>query len=345
MEETDKLETIDDEPEPSNRYEVYNVNDQLNIYDNKKRKKSNKTSKKINISYIFVLDILVIITGIATLIAFIIIKIKYKKNYIIDENPYFKPIILEHNYSKIIFNNGIIILLEQVHFNDSAGGAIVFDKGYLNNKSTPGYLNLALNAMLYDLQNNTKTDDLDKTRNAFKQLKDYLGKIHYSVDEDYSSFYFSILNNGFLKYLKYFEKLLHLEQNDKRFEQSNIRESLNKFPDSEKIKDKRENHLLEFLIYGCKGENGEEILPQGNKSEINNSLDNNYEEIGEIMRSLLNSPSKIKIIFTSHYKFSLVRKTILKYFKIVFKNLTENQNKSNEYNLKDFDTNKIIYII
>ena len=61
---------------------------------------------------------------------------------------------------------------------------------------------------------------MNKSRNAFKHLKDYLGKIKYSIEEDYSSFYFSILNDSFLKYLKYFAKLTHLEQNEKRIEKN-----------------------------------------------------------------------------------------------------------------------------
>ena len=65
--------------------------------------------------------------------------------------------------------------------------------------------------------------------------------------------------------------------------------------DYEKNKDNRESHLLEFLIYGFKVENGKEILPQGNPSEINISNENNLEKIREIMKGLLNSPSKIKI--------------------------------------------------
>ena len=114
--------------------------------------------------------------------------------------------------------------------------------------------------MISDLNNN-------KTKN--EHLKNQLGKIKYSEDEDYSSFYFKILNNGFLKYLQYFPELLHLEQNDIRLEKSNISKALENLPDLKKNKHNRESHLLEFLIYGCKGENGEEILPQGNPSEIN----------------------------------------------------------------------------
>ena len=150
--------------------------------------------------------------------------------------------------------------------------------------------------MISDLNNN-------KTKN--EHLKNQLGKIKYSEDEDYSSFYFKILNNGFLKYLQYFPELLHLEQNDIRLEKSNISKALENLPDLKKNKHNRESHLLEFLIYGCKGENGKEILPQGNRSEINNSLDNNYEEIREIMKGLLNSPSKIKIINFISFQFYL----------------------------------------
>ena len=61
------------------------------------------------------------------------------------------------------------------------------------------------------------------------------------------------------------------------------------------------------------------------------------------MKGLLNSPSKIKIILYSHHKFSFIRKSILKYFKIIFDNPKENHNKTRENNQTGFETNKIIY--
>ena len=92
-----------------------------------------------------------------------------------------------------------------------------------DNEYEPGHLNLALTNLIYDLKfNNTNI-----TSNSSQHLYNYLGKIKYSVDEDYSCFYFSILNNDFLEYLKYVSELLYLKDNDRRLDNNNIIESLN----------------------------------------------------------------------------------------------------------------------
>ena len=218
IEEADAINSTDDNCERYNQYEVKSIKPPLNINYIRLKIKSNNVLKKrncfLNIPYICLIDILVVIITIATTITYIIIKDKYIENYKVkdyegEDDIYLKPKALEHDYLKIIFDNGMTIVLGKVHINDPAGGAIAFDKGYLNNEYEPGYLNLALNAMISDLNNNT-------TKN--EHLKNYIGKIKYSEDEDYSSFYFKILNNGFLKYLQYFPELLHLEQNDIRLE-------------------------------------------------------------------------------------------------------------------------------
>ena len=351
IEEKDAINSTQDDFDKCSRYKINNINSQLSINFTRIKNKSNYGSKKrcciFRIPYICFIDILVFIITLGTTIAYIIIKYKYIENYkFIDyevgqKNIYLKPKSLEHDYSRIVFDNGMIIVLGKIHPNDTAHGAIAFDKGYLNDEYKPGYLNFALNVLISDLKNN-------KTKKG--HLSNYIGKIKYSEDEDYSSFYFNILNNGFLNYLRYFSELLYLKEEDKekneekdeRLNNNYINKLLNQFPESDKNIDK-ENHLLEFLIYGCKNDKGEEILPQGKKDELKKNLGNNFEEIEEIMKGLLNSPSKIRILLFSHYKFSIIKKTILRYFKIVFKNTDNNQNKNEENNLKDFDTNKIIY--
>ena len=341
VEEFNVINPTSTDIEQNSRYEVNDINCQINIADLKINTKSNNKLKKINcIPYLIFIDIFVIVITIAFAIAYAIINSKYKENYrTYDDDIYKKPITLEHNYSRIKFDNGITFVLTKVHFNDTAGGAIAFDKGYLDNEYEPGHLNLAFTNLIYNL----KFNNTNKTSDSSQHLYNYLGKIKYSVDEDYSCFFFSILNNGFLEYLKYFSELLYLKDNDKRLENNNIIKSLNHLPNPEENKDKRENHLLEFLIYGCKNKSGEEILPQGSSTELNKNLENTFEKIREIMKGLLNSPSKIKIILYSHHKFSIIRKVILKYFKIVFDSPNENQNKIEENNQTDFETNKIIY--
>lgn len=339
IDDLDPINTTGEESDQSDIYQYYNINNILNNSNSNITLKSKNSSKKRKIiPYIIFLVILVAIITIAMAIVYVIVIIKYKENYTVEEeNVYLRPKTLEHSYSSMNFQNGIKVVLGQVHYNDTAGGAIAFDKGYLNNEYKPGYLNLAFTTLINELKYN-------KSGQAFEHLNNYIGEIKYSVDEDYSCSYFQILNNGLLEYLKYFGELLYLKENDQRFNNSYINLSSNNFPNSETNKNKRESHLLEFLIYGYKDEKGEEILPQGKKDELMNNLNNNFEPIIETMKSLIYSPSKIKIILFSHYKMSILRKTVLRYFKILFEKPQENQIKNyNGYNLQNFETNKIIY--
>ena len=154
-----------------------------------------KTKVKSSISYLWFVLILTIFLFIVTLIIYLIVISTYNENYTIENNIYLKPKISGHNYSSILFDNGMKIILTQVHFNDTSGGAISFDSGYLDNKYKPGYLHLALLCLINKLK-------FGKSEINYK-LKNYLGEIYYSIDNDYSSFYFTILNNGFRDYLRY----------------------------------------------------------------------------------------------------------------------------------------------
>ena len=170
IKEADAINSTGDDSERDNQYEVESLKTQLNINYTRLKIKSNNIFNKRNcilpIPYLCLLDILMIIITIATVITYIIINNKYIENYTIkdyegENDIYLKPKGLEHDYYKIIFDNGMTIVLGKVHADDSAGGAIAFDKGYLNNESKPGYLNLALNTMIFDLKNNkTKNEHL-----------------------------------------------------------------------------------------------------------------------------------------------------------------------------------------
>ena len=182
------------------------------------------------------------------IVALIIIKIIKVENYSTYENPYLKPEISNHNYTKIIFTNELELLLIQVDENDTAGGAIIFDTGYLDTKYEPGFVKLAILSLI---TNDTQNSEL---------LADYLGQFDYSIDEHYSYFSFKILNAGFFQYLEHFAKLTYLEEDLKYV---NIAEALNilnsKLKSDNKRLEKRENHLLEYLIYGYKYEKNKHL--------------------------------------------------------------------------------------
>ena len=320
-------------------YNLYENEEDNYIYNNINKTNNIDLEKKIKhkfqIPYVIALVIFVSLITIASVIAYLIVISNYIPNYKYEENVYLKPKISGHNYSSLTFDNGIKIILTQVDFNDTAGGAISFDKGYLNNNYKPGYLNLAVLSLIDKIKNR-------KTENAYKQLRNYIGELDYSVDEEYSTFYFTILNNGFKSYLKYFGELSYLKDQDERLDKDYIKSILEKFPNAEKDNNKREAHLLEYLIYGYKNNEGKDLLPQGNKSDFNINNFDDFSSISDIMKSLFYNPSKMKVILFSHYKMSMMRKLVLRYFKIVFND--EVLKEINDgYNISNFETNKIIY--
>ena len=209
LENIGKLNISDDKSDNNLSEDYINIeNKESNIEENKsqiteediyadlniKEEIRNKT-KLPYICYVFFFEIFLFII---TLVAYLIVISTYKENYTLNDNIYLKPKISEHNYSSITFDNNIKIILTQVNYNDTAGGAISFDKGYLDNEYKPGFLNLALLSLINNLTN-------DKNEIRYK-LKNYMGTLDYSLDEYYSTFSFTILNNGFFDYLKYYIK-------------------------------------------------------------------------------------------------------------------------------------------
>ena len=154
-------------------------------------KKEIKIKKKLPfLVYIFILTAIFLLS---TLILFVIVLFSYKENYKKEENIYLRPSISEHNYSRIIFDNGLEIILIQVHFNDTAGGSITFDTGYLDQKYEPGFLRLALDSLKFNDINN------------YKGISEYMAEIYHNSEEFYSSTYFTILNSGFQNFLENFK--------------------------------------------------------------------------------------------------------------------------------------------
>ena len=289
-----------------------------------------KTSNnKFHLSYILYVLIFTFILLIITIIILIIVSNTYKENYTFERDIYLKPCISEHNYSRLNFTNGLEIVLTQVHYNDKAGGAISFDTGYLDLKYNPGFARLAFLSLRYD------------DREAQKQLTDYMGEIIQTNEEFYSSIYFTILNSGFAQYLKNFQNYTWID-NDNLDDM--IKRRLNRWTNVSvsNIND-REKYIIEYLVYNIKDKNGKDINRQGNKNDINEELNGNYTEIKNIMKNLF-IPQKIKLIFFSHYKISLMKKYILRYLNRLVnqpkKEISENDSK-NYYSF--LNLNKIIY--
>ena len=65
---------------------------------------------------------------------------------------------------------------------------------------------------------------------------------------------------------------------------------------------------MQYLIYGYKNSEGRDILPMGDNEIKEDLKKDNYTIIKDIMKIILNDPSKIKIVLYFHYKMSLMKK-------------------------------------
>ena len=277
----------------SNKYTINDIRENSIIYT--KIKKSQFKFKDIPfIVYPAIISLLLFIIGILMYLLFLS---KYEITYIYEEDAYEKPKYSKHKYSSITFENGLKIVLVQVDEDDKAGAAISFDYGYLDNRFEPGYLELAFNSLI------------NKEVSGSENLTNYFGEFNWMVNKYYSSFYFEILGGGFQSYLKIFSQLTYLKDNDERF--NNIG---NNYLNKDYKYSERQNHLLEYLIYGYKNSEDEDIIPM-NYNDIIEDLKGDYSQIKNIMRIILSDPTKIKIVIYSHYKMSLMKKYFLNYFK------------------------------
>ena len=168
--EDNKKPIKDEKSDLINRFEVhdYNLKEPLVL----------KTKKKKKFPLLFYVLIFASLLLLCLIISFIVEYVKKKKNYTLNEDPFLKPNISNHNYTDVKFDNGLELLLIQVDENDVAGGSIIFDTGYLDTNYKPGFLKLAFLSLL--------TDDIQKNI----KLLDYLGEFNYEVKEHYSYFNF-----------------------------------------------------------------------------------------------------------------------------------------------------------
>ena len=321
------------------RYEIESEenDNQLSINDFNEEKElplfKEKKKKRIELPYLIYLLIFTIILSIVTLIVYFYVSSAYEPNYKYEDGDiYLKPNISHHNYSRLIFDNGLEVILTQVDLDDKAGGAISFEKGYLNQEYDPGHLKLAF----YSLRNSD--------RESSRYLSYYMGDLKHSCEEFYSTIYYTILNSGFQKYLKSFKEYISFDS-----EKDNITNltlvGFRRMDDYSSLLynvDEREKHLIEFLAYNITDKNGDDIWRQGIKEKLRPKLNNITSNIKEILIDLFN-PKKIKLMFNSHYKMSLMRKMILRNIKNLTNLEIKNTNEDDIKIYSNLNTNKIIY--
>ena len=336
------IDTLDLEGESSKsrtksfkRYSVESIEKEykLNINDededNNEKFIHKELKNKKNLPFMIYILIFTSILCIGTLISLIIVLFTYKENYDYEEDIFLKPNISEHNYSRLNFYNGLEIILTQIHYDDTAGGVMTFDKGYLDPKYEPGFLNLAFLSLRHN------------NRDNMSYLNEYMGSLNQVSEEFYSSTYFTILNSGFQKFLKNFKDYANYSLVDNITDHINRR--LNMLPDISSLLNnvnERENHLIEFLVYNITDEKGKDVWRQGIREEMRKKL--NYSVIVNISKSLFH-PKRIKMLFSSHYKMSLMRKFILRFLNqlTTFEGYEENKDEKKYYTT--LNTNKIIY--
>ena len=277
------------------------------------------------IFYIFVLTILLFL-GLFGLTIFNYLNAN--SNYISYDDYCEKPSLSIYNYTKLEFKNGLEVLLIQTGKNEMAAGTITFDTSYIDSRYKFGPLYLSLYSITKNILNN-------------ENLSQYLGNSAISEEENSFSISFNILNAGFFQYLKTFKNITFLENDDKRFNETNFKTNIDEV--NQKIKNQNyfsiEKYILKYFIYGV-----ENILPKYKNDFLTNIK---IDEIKNISESLL-KPDKIKIVLASHFKLSLMKKKFLNYFKEITNTEKEEDknalnNSPNIYEVKNCSKQKIIY--
>ena len=322
-------------------------NNHEKFYKEYKEKSSKKKciNKLLNIPFSLYFYILVVLFAIFLLIYYLNFYSTEKENFKIFERDWICPPLNDRKYENYLFNNGLEVMLIQDPYFDRDGGAIVIEKGYLDNPLEEG-ISVFATYLLSHMAFNNSPDNIEI-------LEDYFGKFKYGDEGHFINFRFDILNDGFKKFIRRFSSILNFEaiknlKDYNEFKDKITNEIEVNYEENKNYIDYKENHLIEYFVYGFKNESGGEILPEGNFKKMENiSLD----EISNYIENLIN-PTKIKIVIFSKYKFSILSKYMKYYFKyltnaeIISNDKTQNDNKEkmsqNEQN--NFNTSQLFYI-
>ena len=334
----------------------------------KERKKENILKRILKYRLIYYFFILIIIFTFIFFI-FLIILLRKKENFYTFQIPWENHYLNDRNYTNYHFDSGLeVMLIQDINF-DMDGGAIVINKGFMDNYLDEGiayFATLLLNYMFYDSINKDEKKELT--------LDNYFGNYDYKCEEYFTSFKFDILNSGFKKYLADFSSILNPGNISKYFDDKfdeTMKQIIGEMTYYYNLKANniyyKEKHLLEHIVYGLRDENNEEILPEGNNQTIN-KLINKYGKKGfqdkviNYINDKLKDPSNIKIVLFSKYKFLISSKYMKKYFDYLINikpnvkndknmginninNINKNEYKSNNlFNFKEIKKSQIIFL-
>ena len=299
-------------------------------------------NKFSNIPFVVYFFILIFLLAISIIIYYIHYYTTTKPNFKILEIDWISPKLDNRKYQRYLFDNGLeVMLIQDVDF-DRDGGAIVIDKGYLENPFEEG-----LAVFANDLLSHLVFND---TSHMGGILSDYFGNYNFFTDGDFINFSFDILNNGFKKIIRFFSSILDFKDiNNFESHKNNIINLIEaNYQENNNYISMRENHLLEYLVYGFKNENNEEILPEGNMYKLNQT---NISQIKNYINKIID-PSKIKIVLFSKYKFLITSKYMKYYFKYLtnkekLEDKNNNENDNDRTNWREnlvFNKSQIFYI-
>ena len=304
--------------------------------------KNAKICKKCSFVGLF----LIILTCLAIgLIIYYILLCREEENFYIFYINWFKNYLNKRDYRNYQFDNGLeVMLIHDEHF-DMDGGAIVIDKGYLDYPYDEGIPTFAASLLTYTFE----TPEINKI------LNNYFGSYLFEIGEDFTNFYFDIINSGFKKFLVVFSSVLNEERISDYFEKylnesdlENIKINMNNsYLINCNDNSKREFHLIENLVYNFKDDNNDGILPEGNYDTIDKyDINDLKQKTLNYLKQLIN-PKNIKIVLFTKYKFLVSSKYMIKSFQyLINKNsdiMTE-ENKSNSFKNMEFKKSQIIYM-
>ena len=327
-----------------NKYEIKDISRNNSFLTEPlfRHKKNNKNIfKRLSFECLFFIFIIIVI--IILLVIYIISHLNDEPNFNIYNIDWENFKLNNRDYEIYNFTNGLEVMMIHDKEFDMDGGAIVMNKGTMDNPFEEGISTFATLLLDYVFSSNDQI------------INNYFGNYDYNINEDFTGFRFNILNNGFKKYLLKFGSILDHDFS-KLFDDNidNIEEIKqimeNKYLNSQYDIDYKENHILAFLVYGLKNETNEEILPEGNKEIMDRyTISDLKNKLIDYLNKLID-PKNIKIVIFSKYKFIISSKYMINAFQyLINKKNNINEEKNNEKNKNPIDQLKfkksqIIYI-
>lgn len=351
--ELNKKHLLNDENENliiDNKNVMFNFETEVSSYKSSDiRQKPKENKKKFRFTFVLGFLILIFLVTVVSAIVFIVSYIETEPNFNVHDIKWIPLDLNDRKYKNYTFNNGLEVMVIQDEKFDRDGGAIVIEKGYHDKFLEEGISSFTTSLLSHIAfsapYNSDDSNDLDD----IPLLEDYYGKFKYEVDETYTNFRFDILNSGFKKFLAQFGRLI------KTFEKDFIRDKIDRFYDI--ILDEmeqnylgkiryisyREDHLLEYFVYGFRNKAGGEILPQGNREIISNYNKNDLKnKVIDYIEELFN-PQKIKIVLFSKFKFLVSSKYMKKHFSELI-NMNRKDINETEPEIKEFNKSQKFYI-